>query len=348
VSIVIDLSRSRMLKRTAEKHHSQALEADALHFSTDVWSSSVVILGLALVLASKTLRLPWLAKADAVAALGVSAIVIFVSFKLGKKTIADLLDGVPATLHEDVVRAAHVPGVLEVQRARIRRAGPEMFVDVVVFVSRHEAFEHAHDISNLARAAIRRALDRPEADVVVHVAPSRDGDEDLVAAVRSLAARRGLAAHDILFHEEGGRLAVDLHLEIRDAERVGEAHERASQYEAELREAVAGLARVVTHLEPVRRLADAGAGAEAGEADKVRAVIAELAPRMGLLCDPHDIEVTTGTEGVRAAFHCTIDASVSLEEAHHFSERFELALRRRLPRLSRVVIHIEPPEPAAN
>jgi divalent metal cation (Fe/Co/Zn/Cd) transporter len=51
---------------------------------------------------------------------------------------------------------------------------------------------------------------------------------------------------------------------------------------------------------------------------------------------------------VRAAFHCTVDASVSLEEAHHFSERFELALRRRLPRLSRVVIHIEPPEPAAN
>ncbi|MGD0783252.1 MAG: cation diffusion facilitator family transporter, partial [Candidatus Aminicenantales bacterium] len=98
VSIVIDLSRSRMLGRAAEKHHSQALEADALHFSTDVWSSSVVVAGLILVGLAHALRAPWLAKADAVAALGVSAIVVLVSIALGKKTIADLLDGVPATL----------------------------------------------------------------------------------------------------------------------------------------------------------------------------------------------------------------------------------------------------------
>ncbi|MDD8025151.1 MAG: cation diffusion facilitator family transporter [Acidobacteriota bacterium] len=345
VSIVIDLTRSRILKRAADKHHSQALEADALHFSTDVWSSSVVILGLALVGASKIFKLPWLAKADAIAALGVSAIVVYVSFQLGRKTITDLLDGVPATLREDVVRAAHVPGVLDVQRARIRRAGPEIFVDVVVYVSRHEAFEHTHEISNLAKAAIRRALKQPEADVIVHVAPSMEGDEDLVAQVRSLAARRHMDAHDILFHEENGSLAVDLHLEIRDAERVGDAHDLASRFEAELRDAVPRLARVVTHLEPVRPLTDPEAGANTREEERVRTIIAELAPRMGLLCDPHDIEITRGADGIRAAFHCTVDASTALEEAHRFSERFELALRHRLPRLGRVVIHIEPPEP---
>jgi cation diffusion facilitator family transporter len=345
VSIVIDLTRSRVLKRAADKHHSQALEADALHFSTDVWSSSVVILGLILVWISKAFHLPWLAKADAVAALGVSAIVVFISIQLGKKTITDLLDGVPATLREEIVLAAHVPGVLDVEQARIRRAGPEIFVDVVVFVSRHEAFEHAHEISNLAKAAIRRTLRQPEADVIVHVAPSPEGDEDLVAQVRSLAARRHMDAHDILFHEEGGRLAVDLHLEIRDAERVGEAHDLASQFEADLREAVPGLERIVTHLEPVRPLTDPEAEADAGEEERVHAIIARLAPQMGLLCDPHDIEITRGADGIRAAFHCTVDASTGLEEAHRFSERFELALRRRLPRLGRVVIHIEPPEP---
>jgi cation diffusion facilitator family transporter len=349
ISIVIDLTRSRMLKRAADKHHSQALEADALHFSTDVWSSSVVILGLALVGAAKALDLPWLAKADAVAALGVSAIVIFVSFELGKKTITDLLDGVPATLREEVVQAAHVPGVLDVEQARIRRAGPELFVDVVVFVSRHEAFEHTHEISNQAKEAIRRALGRPGADVIVHVAPSREeGDKDLVGLVRSLAARRHMDAHDILFHEEEGHLAVDLHLEIRDAERVGDAHEQASQFEADLREASPGLERIVTHLEPVRPRADTAAGAEAAEEERVRTVIAELAPRMGLRCRPHDFDIRTAADGVRVAFHCTVDAATGLEEAHHFTERFELALRRRLPRLGRVVIHIEPPEPPAN
>jgi len=346
VSIVVDLTRSRILKRAADKHHSQALEADALHFSTDVWSSSVVILGLALVGLSRLLGLPWLAKADAVAALGVSAIVVYVSVQLGRKTITDLLDGVPSTLREQVVQAAHVPGVVDVQQARIRRAGPELFVDVVVFVSRHEAFEHAHEISNTAKAAIRRTLGQPEADVIVHVAPRREGNEDLVAQGRSLAARRQMDAHDILFHEDGGRLAVDLHLEIRDAERVGEAHDRASLFEAELREEVAGLERIITHLEPVRPRADARMGAAAAEEEKIREAILKLAPRMGLTCDPHDIEISSGAEGLRASFHCTVDAATDLEEAHRFSERFELALRRRLPRLQRIVIHLEPPEPA--
>ena len=46
VSIIIDISRSRVLLKIAKKYNSQALEADALHFSTDVWSSVVVILGL--------------------------------------------------------------------------------------------------------------------------------------------------------------------------------------------------------------------------------------------------------------------------------------------------------------
>ncbi len=45
LSIIIDFGRSRALARTAKKHNSQALEADALHFSTDIWSSRVVLDG---------------------------------------------------------------------------------------------------------------------------------------------------------------------------------------------------------------------------------------------------------------------------------------------------------------
>ena len=343
VSIIVDLSRSRMLKRAAQKHHSQALEADALHFSTDVWSSSVVIIGLALVGLARALHAPWLAKADAVAALGVSAIVVLISVKLGKKTIADLLDGVPAKLREDVIRAAHVPGVLEVRQARIRRSGPELFVELVLVVDRHEAFEHTHDISNAARDAVRRALNNPEADLVIHVAPSRDDEDDWVARVRSLAARHGLAAHEILIFDEDGRPALDLHLEIRNAANVGAAHARATEFEEAVRREIPGLGPIVSHLEPVRSKAAAD-GADGVEEERVRRIIAELAPRMGLRCNPHDIELKTVGGEVLVSFHCTVDAATDLADAHSFTERFELALRRRAPRLGRVIIHIEPPE----
>jgi cation diffusion facilitator family transporter len=342
VSIIIDLSRSRMLKRTARKHRSQALEADALHFSTDVWSSSVVIVGLILVGLSRSLHAAWLTKADAVAALGVSAIVVFVSIELGKKTIADLLDGVPGTLRDKVIRAAHIPGVIEVRQARVRRAGPEFFVDIVLIVSRHEAFAHTHEIANAAKDAVRLALDKPDADIIVHVAPGRDDGDDWVTQVRSLAAGFGLAAHDILIYEEDGHPALDLHLEIKDAPDVGSAHARATEFENTVRREIPGLLRIISHLEPVRDKS-AVDGAVAGE-ERIRRIIAELAPKMGLQCDPHDIELKTVGGEIMVSFHCTVDAATNLSDAHRFTERFELALRRRAARLGRVLIHIEPPE----
>ncbi|MCX6566726.1 MAG: cation diffusion facilitator family transporter [Candidatus Aminicenantes bacterium] len=346
ISIVIDLSRSRMLARAAKKHHSQALEADALHFSTDVWSSSVVILGLGLVWLSELLHLPWLAKADAVAALGVSAIVVVVSIKLGRKTITDLLDGIPADLREAVVLAAHVPGVVEVDRVRIRRAGPEIFVDVVLVVNRHAAFEHAHDISNEAKASIRRTLNLPEADVIVHVAPSREETLDMIEEIREIAARQDLAAHEIRFYEANGRPALDLHLEIRNSATVADAHARASAFEEAVHVAVPGLDRIFTHLEPV--------GGETPivplppEEDRtIRRKIAELAGQMGVICDPHQILIEETIGEIYVSFHCSLDPATPLADAHKFSERFELALRHDLPRVGRVVIHIEPPEPEA-
>ena len=136
VSIVIDFSRSRMLSRVAKKYDSQALEADALHFSTDIWSSSVVIAGLTLVVISDWLGIPWLAKADAVAAMGVAGIVIWVSLQLGRRTVMALLDGVPASERDAVLRAVRVPGVIEVRQVRVRRSGPEAFADVRLTVSR--------------------------------------------------------------------------------------------------------------------------------------------------------------------------------------------------------------------
>ena len=84
LSIIVDLSRSRALMRVARKYHSQALEADAVHFSTDIWSSSVVLFGLLGVKLAHPLDAPWLRSADAVAALGVAAIVFIVSVRLAR------------------------------------------------------------------------------------------------------------------------------------------------------------------------------------------------------------------------------------------------------------------------
>lgn len=173
VSIVIDYSRSRMLYAAAKKHNSQALEADALHFSTDIWSSSVVIVGLfGVLLAEKVPALHFLVKADAVAALGVALIVVFVSVQLGKRTVMALLDSAPNGMTEKVKTAAEgVPGISDAHKIRMRYLGPTLFIDIHVRVDPGMSVEQAHELSRKVQQAIG-ALEKG-ADVTVHVEPRK-------------------------------------------------------------------------------------------------------------------------------------------------------------------------------
>ena len=343
VSIAVDLSRSRALARVARRYHSQALEADALHFSTDVWSSSVVILGLVGVVLSRRPGLEWLAEADAVAALGVAAIVVWVTVQLGRKTVGDLLDRIPPGLRDDLARAVRVPGVVDVVRVRVRRSGPEAFADVTLTVESGTAIERAHEITSAAEAAVRRLL--PGADVVVHAepagAPRSAGGEDRAATVRSVAAGLGLAVHDVHFHDVLDTRSLELHLEVEPSLSVEDAHIQATRLEGALRRAIPVLGPIVTHIEP---RGDAGRSGRAAPEDEgqVLAVLRELTRDATLRCHPHDVAVRRSEGELAVSFHCAVDPGTAITAAHELTERVERELRARLPDVGRVVIHVEP------
>jgi len=171
VSILVDISRSRMLFSVAAKHRSQALEADALHFSTDVWSSSVVIVGLIGVkLADWFPALAFLEKADAVAALFVAGIVILVSGRLGLRTIEGLLDASPRGAAEIIkARVEAMEGIFDCHAVRVRHSGPHFFVDLHVTLDRDLPLHVAHDLTEEVEGVVDEIL--PGADVTVHPEP---------------------------------------------------------------------------------------------------------------------------------------------------------------------------------
>jgi cation diffusion facilitator family transporter len=340
VSIAIDYSRSRALARVAKKYRSQALEADALHFSTDIWSSAVVIAGLGCVSLSKAFSLPWLEKADALAALLVAGIVVFVSARLGKRSIDELLDAIPAGAQDQVARAARVAGVLDVRKVRLRRSGPEVFADVTLTVSRDQALERAHDIASDAEAAIKQDL--PDADVVVHLEPVDPGNVGLLTTVRLLAARHGMGAHAMRVYE-AERLCLELHLEVDEKLRLDEAHALADEFERALRGEVPALGRVITHIEP---RGEASATRRAAPEDElpVRRALEEIEAERGVCLAPHEISAQRVGGELSISFHCTLDSRISIAEAHALTEQVEKDLRARLPNLGRVLIHVEPPE----
>ncbi|HQT93800.1 MAG TPA: cation-efflux pump [Thermoanaerobaculaceae bacterium] len=344
VSIVVDVTRSRMLARVAKKYDSQALEADALHFSTDIYSSAVVILGLVGVYFSKRPGFEWLVKADAVAALGVAAIVVWISVQLGRKTIAVLLDETPPELRDGLIRAVQVPGVMRVGRLRVRRSGPETFADVTLTVEPGTGLARAHAIATAAEAAARHLL--PGADVVVHVEPAdADGQtesEDMPALTHGVATRLGLDVHDIHVHHVLDAHSLELHLEVDPALSLAAAHAKVTAFERALRAASPGIGQIVTHIEPRATATRPGlAGPE--DEGQVLAVLHELAADTTLRCHPHNVTVHRADEGeLTVSFHCALDPDTGITAAHDLTERIERELRERLPRIGRVVIHAEP------
>lgn len=196
VSIIIDATRSRVLYKAARKYKSQALEADALHFSTDIWSSSVVILGLIGVsIGARVSGLSWMQQTDAVAAIGVAGIVIFVSYNLGRRTIEGLLDTAPKGLTEDIKKiVTSMSGVLDCHKVRVRNSGPEMFIDAHILVDPSQVISAVHKLTDEIEIAIHKVV--PEADVTVHPEPygyhtkksetSQEKDSDLVREAETI------------------------------------------------------------------------------------------------------------------------------------------------------------------
>lgn len=170
-SIAVDLSRSRMLSRAAKKYHSQALEADALHFQTDIWSSSVVILGLIAVKAAEWFpALALLRGGDAVAALAVAAVVVWVSVSLGRRTVDALLDSAPEGMEQRIAAVVSaVEGVHDCHKVRLRYSGSMLFIDLHVLVDGGQTLTQAHQLTEAIEAAIQGIA--PRCDVTVHPEP---------------------------------------------------------------------------------------------------------------------------------------------------------------------------------
>ncbi len=366
ISIIVDATRSRVLLRVARKLGSQALEADALHFSTDIWSSAVVIGGLVIVALTDLWHWPaWLAQADAVAALGVSGIVIGVSLRLARETIDALVDRSPSELLTRIrARVARIGEITELRRMRVRRAGNKFFADIVVAAPRTLSFEQIHELSDAiereAREEVHTFFEPGDGDIVVHVEPMASPTETVIDQIHYWAERQGVHAHDIRVREVGDKLEADFDIEIQGDMDLENAHSVATQLEQAILQNNQRLGRVTTHLEApnnaivprqdvtqyclamardICRIADSIAGR--GSAHDVHLYRPKLT--QGTIRENSKLSCTTELDLV---FHITFDAHAPLSQVHVNAEEIKRALRRAYPNLSSVTVHTEPPEGA--
>jgi cation diffusion facilitator family transporter len=334
VSVVVDFFRARLLYRVASETASEALEADALHFGSDMWSSLAVLVGLGGVV----LGLQW---ADSAAALVVALFVCLAGWRLGRRTIETLTDTAPAGSADTVRRvAARVRGVVAVEGVRVRPVGDKLFVEIVAAVSRALPLDRVEAVKTHLAEAIRAEM--PRAEVGVTTAPRALDSETVQERVMVIARNLALAVHHVTVHDIGGRLSVSLDLEVDRKLALGAAHDIADRLEAALREELGPDVEVETHIEPLQ--APEAAGREAPP-ERVRAVeitLAEIAAESGMIGDVHNVRVRETDEGEIVNFHCKVHPVLSVQAVHEKVDEVERALRRRSPSIKRVIGHAEP------
>ena len=347
LSMAVDFTRSRALHRVAQEQRSDALEADAVHFGTDLWSSAAVFLGLLASFAGSRLNIPALEYADPVAALIVSVVILTVTWRLARRAIDSLLDATPsearAQIRRDLVRDLEaVDGVLTVERVRVRRSGSDYFVDLTLGMPRNLTFQRSEQITFAATDAVKKRL--PGADVIIHSVPTATVGESIFDRIRAVASRSNLVIHDVSVQQYEGALHIEQHLEVPETMSLQQAHDVATDLENALRREIPDVDTVLTHIES--EPATIAYPAQFAANEHLTRQLRETASHFPEIHDVHEITVTRGHGGaansVQINCHCTLPDDLPMSKVHEIITEFESEFRLHHPQVSRVLIHPEP------
>jgi len=331
--IAVDLSRTVVTWRAAQRYRSSALGANALHFASDLVGSFAVLIGLLGV------RAGW-RTADAVAALFVAALVLVAAFRLMRRNVDVLMDRAAPEADAAAREAiAHVQPPVELRRLRMRQAAGQNFADVVIGVPPGAAVGQGHAAADAVETALQRAL--PESDVVVHVEPQ--GDEAALRE-RALAAAQRVPEvreiHNLSVLDIDGGAEVSLHLKLPGDLPLDEAHAVATEVERAITEAVPEVVSVQTHLEP---LSEVGTGTSPPRQDVERDIgLVRQIVRAVTGAPPRKLRFLNTDDGLVAFLTLGLEPGTTLAEAHRRASEVEERIRRERPEIAEVIVHTEP------
>jgi cation diffusion facilitator family transporter len=334
ISIIIDISRSRALSKVAKETNSQALEADALHFSSDILSSCVVLLGLILVNFG-------VKGADAFAAIGVAIFVLVAGYRLGKRTIDVLIDTAPEGVTEIVKELAeNIESIISVDKIRVRPLGPSIFIEVEIGISRSLSLVRVDEISQSLKLAIQEKI--AGADVVVHTKPIQMKDETMIDIVKSVAIKHAYSVHGIVVDSLNGKKFISYDLELPGKLTVLEGHEIASQLEEEIQLEIGMDVELSSHVDPYIVEETSSSAFSEQEIASMEKIIIELIGQVGGINNAHNILVRRINGKIFISLHCYAEAKKTIEEAHHFASKLKTFIKEKISNVHSVIVHVEP------
>jgi cation diffusion facilitator family transporter len=337
VEIGVNAWRSRELKRVGEETQSAALEADSLHFASDVFSSFAVLAGFALI----AFGVNW---GDAAAAIVVAGLIAVLALRLLVHTINALVDRAPEGVADHVSeRIMAVPAVLGVTNVRLRSVGPRHFIEATIEVPRSLGLEQAADVEAQAALAARTVL--PGAEVTIQSVPVSPSDETVRDRILLVALRERVAVHHITVQRLEQQLALAVDIEVDGALPLANAHQVADRLEAAIRREFGARTEIEIHIEPLEpESADVTDTPEPLRRSYISA-LENAARSIDGLSDIHDVRLRRSERGYVLVAHCRLDPAATVESVHRRVDDLERLVRDRKPDIARIVIHAEPAPP---
>ena len=338
-SIAVDLWRSRRLRQVAARTQSAALEADAVHFSSDIWASGAVFLGLLLSWSGGRFGIGSLRYADSVSALLVSVMILAFAWSVGRRTISTLLDATPRDTRRRVLaEVRRVQGVLAVDQARVRSAGAAHFADLTLSMSRQLTFQRTEQLVEEATAAVQRVL--PGADVVIRTVPRETETESIFDRVRAVALRNNVVLHDVSVQTVSGKLHIEQHIEVNEGLPLLKAHAFVRRIEDEIRTELPQVLSVLTHIESEPATIEKP---DVQARDRsMETQLRHAAAPMPEILDIHDVLVSRIGERFQLSCHCTMPDELAMQRVHQVITALEDRFKSDCPEVDRVLIHPEP------
>jgi divalent metal cation (Fe/Co/Zn/Cd) transporter len=265
--------------------------------------------------------------------------VVYVSWRLARKTIDALLDAAPSGVRNQIIDAvSRVGGVLEVDRVRIRRAGNRYFADLSIGMARNVTFQKSEQMADAVSEAVHNVL--PAADVVVHPIPRPFREENIFDRIRGVATRHNFNVHDVSVQDFGGRLHVEQHLELEEHLSLIEAHDQVTLLESEIRSEVPEISSILTHIESEPATIEPGDALlnDPALVSRLKAIAAQFPE----IVDTHDVEIKRVRSRLYVSCHCTMPNNLPLSRVHDIITELEIRFKQEDPELFRVLIHPEP------
>ena len=334
LSIAIDGWRFTALRRVAKETHSEALAADALHFSSDLINSVLVLAAFG----ASALGYP---QADALVAVGVSFFIAVAGYRLAQRTLNTLLDTAPLGSAGQIKKlASSVPGVVNVEEIKARQVGADLFIEIEISVARSMPFDRVGILKDMVVSTIRS--DFLQASITVTTTPVTLDEETVLERVIIIAARRRIPVHHVTVQKIEGKLSVSLDLEVDGKMSLSDAHTVASHLENAIQKELGQETEVETHIEPLVISSLIGHDVDEPRRQQIANSLTRNALSSQTITDIHNVRVRATDHGLIVNYHCRVAPDLEVTLVHEAVDQLEHKVRKDNPDILRIVSHTEP------